>query len=136
MATHASEAATGHVTPGAHRPSAGRYLLPLATGIVLLVAQVAFCFFARAIFLGFEIVAFALASAAFAYRRGRPWWLAAVLVAGPAFLYTAFIVGVALGPEKLAKGIGSSWLISLGLVPMSAIVGAYVGGRMGGQGRH
>lgn len=99
----------------------------------MVLAQTVFCFFSQAVFLGFEIVAFALVSALVAYGLTRPWWMAAVLVAGPAILYTAFIVGVALGPEKLAKGIGSSWLISLGLVPISAIVGAYVGGRMGGE---
>jgi hypothetical protein len=135
MGTIASDSTVGAGTMGAHRRSAGRYLLPLATGIVLLVAQEALCFFPRAIFLGFEIVAFALASAAFAYRGVRSWWLAALLVAGPAVLVSAFTVSVLLGPDKLSRGIGSSWLLALGLVPLAAIVGAYVARRLGAEPR-
>lgn len=132
MATSVTDSRKGAEAVGARRPSVGRHLLPLATGLALLVAQEAFGFFPRAIFLGFEIVAFAMASAAFAFRGTRPWWMAALLVAGPSVVFNAFIVGVALGPEKLSRGIGSSWVLALGLVPASALVAAYVARRLGG----
>jgi hypothetical protein len=117
------------------RPQSGivdRYALVAATGVVLLLAQVACTFFARPIFVGFDILAFGFAGALFTYRKSRPWWVNAAFVAGPAFVFTTFVVVVALGPEQLSRGIGSNWVLSLALVPFSAVAGAYVAQRGAG----
>ena len=108
-----------------------RYLVPGTVGIVLACLKIVSPLFGNVIFFGFEIVVFGLVAAYFARRPTRPWWLSATLIAAPAFLWTLFGVGF-LGPAKLSEGVGIGWLISLALIPISAMTGAYITRRMYG----
>lgn len=133
MSASASESGRESVDPS--RGTRSRSLvLPIVWGLVLLPLKIAASFLKGPVFIALDLVAFGVVSALLASSPKRIWWHTAASVAAPSLLFTTFVVFIALGPAKLSQGIGSSWLISLGTIPVSALVGAYVGFRRAAAG--
>jgi hypothetical protein len=120
------DVAAGSSSSGRRARGFATYFVPVSIGVILVVAEIVMSMFPRAVFLGFDIVVFGVTAAFFARSTSRPWWLSAGLTAGPSLIWTLLALLAFLGPTKLREGVGSSWLISVALVPLSATIGAYL----------
>lgn len=76
-----------------------------------------------------EVLLFAATAAALAYyfKARSSWW--AVLLFLPTFLITLYVVVFWLGAADLLRGVGVGHVVSLVLIPLSALAGARYGGR-------
>ena len=120
MANSGADSAFGSTAERSTKGHFGGFLM-IAIGVVLLPLKILSAFLGPVVFFGVDIVVIPALVAVFARRSSRPWWRSAAFVAGPTFLWNLFVVTVALGPGKVAAGIGRWWLISLFLVPATAI---------------
>lgn len=99
------------------------------TGLLLAPARFMLMFFFPIFNLG-EMILFGAAAALVAYCfRVRPsWWV--VLLFLPVCLFVLLIVVSWLGLSNLRQGIGVGHVVSLALIPLSTLAGAYYGSKL------
>ena len=104
------------------------YALALLAGFLLVPVRMALSFFP--LFNVAEIALFAAAAAALAYafRTGPALWVVPLCL--PALLSVAYVAAAWLGAENLRRGVGLGHLVSLLVIPISALIGAYCGNHL------
>jgi hypothetical protein len=100
------------------------YLAALAAGVVLAVVKLVYSFLP--LFNVLDVVAFGGVGMLLGRWRRGTWWLRGILLAIPA-LVLSLLFCARLGSYQLRAGIGVGWAVSAVVVPLAALVGAYLG---------
>ncbi len=103
-------------------------LVVLLVGCGLLAAKVVYSFFPY--FNLVDIIVFATVGVALGILHKTSSLLTGIVLAIPTMILCGYFVQ-RLGTENIMSGIGTGWLLSILLVPLSAIAGVYVGTVLG-----
>lgn len=111
-----------------NRPDWRLHLTAFITGLLLVPARLFLWLFP--FFNLLDVMLFGAAAALLAYGfRVRPsWWV--VLVFLPVWLFVVLGIVSWVGVGNLPQGVGVGHLVSLALIPLSTLAGAYYGSKL------
>ncbi|HEX9918071.1 MAG TPA: hypothetical protein VGA87_02825 [Pyrinomonadaceae bacterium] len=102
--------------------------MALITGLILVPGRFFLMFFP--LFNLTEMILYGAAAALLAYcfRVGPSWWVALLFL--PLFLALLYIIMHWFGIDNVRQGTGTGHAVSLVLIPLAILVGAYCGSKL------